>query len=92
MFWTQIAVAFGILAAILTTALNILFAVAVYLDAQSLIDREKLRTVLVPAYIWALATLVGGVFVAVGYWVVHRSSVARLEQVSSDFDIRDHLG
>jgi len=39
----------------------------VYLDSN---DRS---TVLVPGVFWTLATLAGGVFVAVAYWLVHHS-------------------
>ena len=90
-FWTQILFLLGILVAGITVVLNILFAISVYTDVERLAREDKHRPVLVPGYVWAMATLIGGVFVAIGYWVVHRSSIARLEEVSSQFDIKDFL-
>lgn len=60
-------VAFPVLLAVLNIIVRIVFSVGVYLDSN---DRS---TVLVPGVFWTLATLAGGVFVAVAYWLVHHS-------------------
>ena len=53
---------------------NIFFAIGVYKDAESLRSDSKRRTQLVVAWVWVLATLLGGIFVGVAYWVIHRST------------------
>ena len=88
MVWPEILLTLGVVAAAATVVLNIVFAIAVYADTQRLVS-EKLGAVLVPGYVWAVTTLFGGVFVAIGYWVIHRSSIASLEKIPSDFDIND---
>jgi hypothetical protein len=89
--WISLVWLFGIAVAIATVLLHLMFAAAVYVDARRLVDRDKLKAVMVPGEIWALATLLGGVFVAMGYWVIHRSTIAKLEELSPDFDIKDYL-
>lgn len=81
----------GIAIATATVLLHIIFAVAVYVDARRLVDRDKLKAVMVPGELWTLATLLGGVFVAIGYWIIHRSTIANLEPISAHFDIKDYL-
>lgn len=60
----------------LTAIIHIVFASAVAKDAGQLHKRNQ-TTILVSGIVWAFATLVGGVFVAVGYWFVHYSSLMR---------------
>ena len=50
--------------------INIVFSAGVYVAAK---DRKM---VLAPRIIWTLATLFGGVFIAVAYWVVHHSGLS----------------
>jgi len=50
--------------------INIAFSAGVYIASK---DRAM---VLAPRIIWTLATLFGGVFVAVAYWVVHHSGLS----------------
>ncbi len=53
-----------------TVIIHVVFAHAVELDAKTLS-----ATVLTGGRIWALATLVGGVFVAGLYWGIHHSTL-----------------
>lgn len=48
---------------------HIAFTVAVYSDSN------RRNTFLVRGYMWALATLLGGLFVVGLYWVIHHSSI-----------------
>lgn len=61
-----------------TFVLNLLFAVGVNEDAYKLRD-EGSMTQIVSQPTWVLATLVVGVFVAALYWLIHRSTLSRLE-------------
>ena len=68
-FWL-ILIAYGVL--------NSPFAIGVYRDA-------KLRTpVLAPAEAWAALTIVGGIFVVLAYWLMHRSTLAHPEPVRDE--------
>lgn len=57
---------------IATIVIHVAFALAVAHDANQL----DTRPTLVGPGIWALATLVGGVFVAAIYWVLNRSMLS----------------
>jgi hypothetical protein len=54
---------------IATAIVHIAFAIAVFSDAK------PRNTFLVKGYIWALATLLGGEFVVVIYWIIHHSNL-----------------
>lgn len=56
---------------VLSIIVHIAFCIGVYRDAS------RIRTVFVGAGMWAFATLLGGVFTAVAYWVLHHSSLCR---------------
>lgn len=85
-FW-----AIGVLLTIATIVIHVFFAFAVYTDAKKLVYGDKKKTVLVPVEVWSVAVLLGGVLVGAAYWIIHRSSIANLEDVPSDFDIKDYL-
>ena len=51
------------------------FAVAVKRDADNM-QRQKEKLFLVSPNLWAFATLLGGVMVAVAYWAIHYSTLA----------------
>lgn len=73
--WTQLA-SIQLLVMALSAILNVLFAGAVAKDAGKL-QEEGMPTILVHGLLWAFATLVGGVFVAAIYWVLHHSKLTR---------------
>lgn len=63
-----------VLGVIATLVIHVAFALAVLSDANTL----GARTALVGSLIWALATLLGGVFVAAIYWALNRSVLSPL--------------
>ncbi len=56
--------------------LHIVFATAVAHDAGQ-IEKTGSKPILVSGVIWAFATLMGGVFVGVVYWLLHHSTLTR---------------
>jgi hypothetical protein len=62
---------------------HISFTIAVSIDASKLIT-EGTGTVFVGLVTWALAVLLGGVFVAAVYWIIHHSELRRVEPVSGN--------
>ena len=61
---------------VLNIILLICCASSVAIDISRL-SKLNVAPVLFPGAIWVLAALLGGVFVAVAYWVVHHSTLAR---------------
>lgn len=57
---------------------HICFAVAVFRDAENLEQTQKRKLWFVNGGLWALATLVGGIFTAGIYWVIHHSTLRPL--------------
>ncbi len=62
--------------------LHIIFAGAVAKDGGRL-QKMGQKTLLVSPYIWAFSVLVGGVFTAVVYWLMHYSTLTRVTNTSS---------
>lgn len=56
--------------------IHMFFAGAVARDSGELVKRGQ-KTILVSGLIWAFSTLIGGVFVAAIYWVIHHSKLIR---------------
>ncbi len=61
---------------IVNILVHLIFAVGVAKDAGHF-HKSNIPTQLVPGFAWVLATLIGGVFVGVAYWVMHHSTLAR---------------
>jgi hypothetical protein len=70
----QLIVVFWVIYAVIAILIHVLFAIAVFQDATRLAQRQ-LPPVFVGPGVWGLATLLGGVFVAVAYWIVHHSTL-----------------
>lgn len=64
----------GILIVAVGVVVHVVFALAVFNDSGALVHEGK-KTVLVGPGIWGAATLIGGVFVAAAYWVMHHSAL-----------------
>ncbi|RBP46180.1 hypothetical protein DES53_102566 [Roseimicrobium gellanilyticum] len=60
---------------LLTGIVHLCFAFAVWNDAGLMAKLHHRGTFLVGGFLWALATLVGGVFVAGVYWAIHHSTL-----------------
>lgn len=63
-----------------TATIHLAFAAGVYLDISKLRSLQGgalkgARTMLVTPWVWVLATLLGGIFVAAIYWAIHRSTL-----------------
>jgi uncharacterized membrane protein (UPF0182 family) len=65
-----------LLVTFINVVLHLIFASAVAKDAGELTKLGR-STYLVSGIVWAFATLVGGVFIAVAYWLMHYSTLAR---------------
>lgn len=61
---------------LLSAMVHVIFAGAVAKDSGNLAKLGH-PTLLVSGMVWALATLIGGVWVAAIYWFMHRSSFFR---------------
>jgi hypothetical protein len=68
---------------IATVAIHVMFAIAVYRDAASL-NLRGTGTVFVSPFIWCLSVLIGGVFLAGIYWLIHHSMFRRTEPISGN--------
>lgn len=66
---------FWIIWMLLIALVNISFALGVFMDADLMKRQAARNTFLVSHWIWAFATLIGGVFVAGIYWAVHHSTL-----------------
>jgi len=70
--WLPLAIVFTLIPFVI----NVLFAAGVASDAGEL-NRGGEETHFVGPVAWALATVFGGVFVVVVYWLIHRSALRR---------------
>jgi len=61
---------------IINVVVHLVFAAGIARDVGHL-HKLNTSTQLAPGFAWVLATLVGGVFVAAAYWLLHHSSLAR---------------
>ena len=66
----------AILWGVAIAVVHIAFAIGVFLDAARRRGDRGSGTQIVPAPMWAFATLVGGVFVAAAYWLIHHSTLS----------------
>lgn len=60
-----------------TVIVHLAFSAAVFNDASQLHDEHHALAFVGPV-IWTLAVLVGGVFVAAAYWLIHHSALRKL--------------
>ncbi|HEV3235437.1 MAG TPA: hypothetical protein VGZ25_00515 [Gemmataceae bacterium] len=60
----------------LTFIVHVAFANAVNRDVHNL-EKTGIHTALVGPALWTVAILVGGVFVACAYWIIHHSNLSR---------------
>lgn len=84
--FTLLQSGFGLVMIILVAIVHVGFAMAIKRDAKSILTRRG-GLFLVPPSLWAFATLLGGVTVAVAYWAVHystlRPNLRKKEEISS---------
>jgi len=73
---------FRLLHQLLLVMVNLAFAAGVARDAGE-VTRHRGGTILVGPYVWVFATLVGGVFVGIGYWVLHHLLAPSQKSVAS---------
>jgi hypothetical protein len=65
----------GVLFLLLAAIVNIAFAIGVLKDNELSPRANGQYTFFVSIWTWALATLLGGVFVAAIYWAIHHSTL-----------------
>ena len=70
----NIQFAWSALIALGTIFIHIIFAIAVLDDAAAIQEKGK-KTTFVNGTMWALSVLLGGVFIALAYWVIHHSTL-----------------
>ena len=78
--WALFIGGVAICSVVIVVVVHISFSVAIFRDATSLSSPR--RPIFVGPTIWCLATLLGGIFVAAIYWVMHHSSLNRSVPVS----------
>lgn len=73
---SELLIGYGFLPIVASILVHFAFSAAVFNDAQRL-QRDYDSLVFVNSWLWSLAVLVGGVFVALAYWVIHHSAIAK---------------
>lgn len=68
-------VLFAVAVTITGLFVHVAFAIAVYQDAYELQREGPERLAFCWPFVWLLATLLGGVFVAAIYWALNRSNL-----------------
>ncbi|WP_052010101.1 MULTISPECIES: hypothetical protein [unclassified Alteromonas] len=66
----------AMLPVIATIIVHLAFSAAIFNDSSKLHD-ENHQLAFVGPVIWTLAVLVGGVFVAAVYWLIHHSALSK---------------
>lgn len=69
----ELVVAAVVVVNLLVAIVHVCFALAVYKNASGPLRRALRKPIFVGPFVWALATLLGGVFVAAIYWGMHYS-------------------
>jgi NADH:ubiquinone oxidoreductase subunit 6 (subunit J) len=64
---------------------HIVFAAGIYDDARKL-RAQGGSTFAVGGWVWAFATLLGGILVALAYWVIHGSAVRSEQTLQTNGD------
>ena len=76
MFTPNFIWSLAVLGGVAVAIVNITFAIGVFADATRMQNDRDRYTKIVPAPMWAFATLMGGVFVATAYWFIHHSTLS----------------
>jgi hypothetical protein len=71
----ELGVVWVLIIAVITAIVHIGFAIAVLIDPGLMWRHLRRKTVLVGAGMWAIATLLGGVWTAAIYWLLHHSTL-----------------
>jgi len=89
-FLVMLVSAWGLPMVIGNVVVHLAFAAAIFADANRLKgmdfnDENFIKTgqsnlVMVGPFVWTIAVLVGGIFVAVAYWAIHHSSLRQKQQ------------
>lgn len=75
LFFSELVPVWVIATWVVTAIVHVGFACAVWADTGLMQRRLRREPFLVGGILWALATLLGGVFVAAIYWLVHHSTL-----------------
>lgn len=67
-------IAWGSLLTLITILIHVIFAIGILMNASRMRSTGG-RTFVAPGWIWALATLLGGVIPVLAYWLIHHSSL-----------------